>query len=546
MAATDDLPAGYEHIASDLTLLLTTCSPQFIYIYDAETPRLTCSVLRSVLSALSDTSPQLSYACINAVACFTPRLFYDTVVNTLAHWEPTWENGCANWPGPSADAQRWNESLDAFLHGLRAVYAHAQADAVLAAPVVTGKGKGKARATVVEHDEPASPRLVLVVERAERLRDNLPDLLVPLTRLAELSQIDIVTILTSDVRWEDIRPPLGASPEPYYMDVPTPSKTATLDILASTFSSATAAAGSGNSDPDAYHPALRPLHAHFISTLHSICAPFTRDPHELAYLAAARWPGFIQPVLDAHRAAHADTPSADLAPPPEDTRLRLLRLFTPSFTAALDALYPRHTHAAAWARAHAPPPGLLARPAHQLPPPPRPAPPGAEALPRLAKFVLVAAFLASTNPPRSDVRMFGRGPDERRRRRRKGGSPRKARGRGGNVAVKVPQRLLGPTPFPLDRLLAILGVLLEENDADARPAAPQHVLPGEQTDMKLSRVALLALIMELAAMRLLLRTSPADKADAVPTFKCGISYEVALALGRDLGIIVNDLMWEVL
>lgn len=36
----------------------------------------------------------------------------------------------------------------------------------------------------------------------------------------------------------------------------------------------------------------------------------------------------------------------------------------------------------------------------------------------------------------------------------------------------------------------MLGVLLEENDAETRPVAPQYTLPGEYTEMEISRVAL--------------------------------------------------------
>jgi len=97
---------------------------------------------------------------------------------------------------------------------------------------------------------------------------------------------------------------------------------------------------------------------------------------------------------------------------------------------------------------------------------------------------------------------------------------------------------------PLDRLLAILGVLLEENDADIRPAAPQYTQPGEYTDMEISRVTIHAQVMELASMRLLLRVSPMDRLDTAPTFKCGISYETALRLAKEVGILLNDLMWE--
>jgi len=50
--------------------------------------------------------------------------------------------------------------------------------------------------------------------------------------------------------------------------------------------------------------------------------------------------------------------------------------------------------------------------------------------------------------------------------------------------------------------------------------------------------------MELASIRLLHRTSPPDKIDGPPMFKCGVSYDVALALARQLDIPLNDLMWD--
>lgn len=131
------------------------------------------------------------------------------------------------------------------------------------------------------------------------------------------------------------------------------------------------------------------------------------------------------------------------------------------------------------------------------------------------------------------------------------------------IFLQVPQRLLGPTPFPLDRLIAMLGALLEENDVDDRPPAPEFKIPGEYTDMEIRRVGVYASvrsffstprynrqstlsvqIMELTSMRLLHRTSPADKLDGPPMFKCGVSYDVALTLARDLGVPLNDLMWD--
>jgi origin recognition complex subunit 5 len=62
------------------------------------------------------------------------------------------------------------------------------------------------------------------------------------------------------------------------------------------------------------------------------------------------------------------------------------------------------------------------------------------------------------------------------------------------MANQVPQRLLGPAPFPLDRLIAILGVLLEENDIDSRQVPPQFTIPGEYTDMEIGRVQVYAAV----------------------------------------------------
>ena len=45
----------------------------------------------------------------------------------------------------------------------------------------------------------------------------------------------------------------------------------------------------------------------------------------------------------------------------------------------------------------------------------------------LAMFVIVASFLASYNPAKTDYRLFGRGFDEKGRKRKKGGGTRKTK-----------------------------------------------------------------------------------------------------------------------
>lgn len=155
---------GYESFATLFADLLTTSPPPFIYIHDVSTPHFTSSVVSSVLTALPDNPPFL-HAIVNASTCFTARLLYDAVIQKLANWTPAWESGCQLWGD-----QRWNENFDGFIHGLRAI-------SVERSKSSTAKTRGQTTQL--------APKMAIVIERAERLKDYLPDLLVPLSRLAE-------------------------------------------------------------------------------------------------------------------------------------------------------------------------------------------------------------------------------------------------------------------------------------------------------------------------------------------------------------------------
>lgn len=149
--------------------------------------------------------------------------------------------------------------------------------------------------------------------------------------------------------------------------------------------------------------------------------------------------------------------------------MRMSKHIMPQFSDALERLYPRYTSARAW-RDEEEEGDQRAIVGH-------------EDLPKLLKYLLLTSYIASANPPKSDLRMFGRGLDEKKRKRRAAKTTRSKK------ATGIPSEYLGPSTFSLDRLVAILGALLEDNDEDRE--LPDELLdsaPGEFTDMEISRV----------------------------------------------------------
>ena len=77
-------------------------------------------------------------------------------------------------------------------------------------------------------------------------------------------------------------------------------------------------------------------------------------------------------------------------------------------------------------------------------------------LPYYAKWLLIAAYLASFNPARMDALYFMKSTEKKRRKKGGGGARAGAR----SQSRKVPRHLLAPSAFALDRLLAILHAIL--------------------------------------------------------------------------------------
>ncbi|KZT55696.1 hypothetical protein CALCODRAFT_509953 [Calocera cornea HHB12733] len=318
---------------------------------------------------------------------------------------------------------------------------------------------------------------------------------------------------------------------------------------------------------------------------HTVVATFSPAystcPLALARLALARWAWFVGPVLRewevqlrAQRDEHALSAEPGASPDDpwteearisndglpfqlrSDELLKLIRhTFTPEFrllvqrglplrAPAPGAHVPALRNAADWLRATDP----------FSPSKPRPAAVQAQAqaqeqgtLSALAKWLLLAAFLCSENPARTDMRLFARLADGKRKKRR-GGVRATAPTRGrkaltGEAREKIPQRLLGPSTFPLERLLAVLGSLLSEHSPRRFSAEGKGAL-----DALLSRALLGSTLAELVERRLLVRVGGGGggaegRVDTV-VLRCGVGYERARAVGRELRVRVEDLLWD--
>ncbi|KDQ16821.1 hypothetical protein BOTBODRAFT_30718 [Botryobasidium botryosum FD-172 SS1] len=552
-----------------LSTLLAFQPPPFVFVHDPFDSLALYDFVGNISAGEADM--QLAFAQVNAVECFNPRVLYTRIVNALAAWEPIWRTGGECWGG--TERGQWDPSWDTFVETLRQLRQHL---------TLNEKGIANPSEPLAQLPSNEGPHFVVVFEKAERLKDLLPSLLIPLTRLSELAHIPITTIFHSAAPWSDVRPSFAAAPEPYHLPIPPLSQPETLHLLASLFPIR----------PDApkispYHSSLQPLYGFFIEAVYSVCGSNIKEPRELAYIAAARWPGFVSPLLEdwkaerdrvhgsdneheyeddvgSHREkrrlageevkGQRDGPDVAYPLPTEEGRMRLLRLFNQTFSSALTSLYPRTTHARAWAR-HNRATYRLSQPFdshHNLLDISKAAVSPLSSLTRLAKVLLVASYVASFNPAKTDIRMFGRTPGGMRKRGWRHG-PRKARKGKIAKASKPAARLTGPASFPLDRLIALYGlILMELDDIDVETSF---------AELELLKVHVFTTVTELVQMKLIHRASAnssasshsgansaaggaGEKLEGSTLYKSNLDFDAGCRLAKEIGLDLTNLLWD--
>lgn len=147
-------------------------------------------------------------------------------------------------------------------------------------------------------------------------------------------------------------------------------------------------------------------------------------------------------------------------------------------------------------------------------------------LPYYAKWLLIAAYLASYNPPRLDALYFMKTTE--RKRRKKGGGSAKGRGRPSQQR-KIPRHLVAASAFTLDRVLAILHAILPH-------------------DLR-STIDVYTQIATLTGLRLLSRGGGVASGDALEPggkWRVGsaVTWEYVLGLARELKFELADYVAE--
>lgn len=319
----------------------------------------------------------------------------------------------------------------------------------------------------------ANPKpIVIVLERCDKLRDLHANILPGLLRLGELTRSNVCTIFTSDVIWEKYIPKIGMY-EPLKLHFPAYNKDETQEILLHTMK------------PEEYDTTF---YNTFLNLFLSVFYRFCRDLHELRYMAKKNFLKYIEPVENS-LIDERDTNS-------------LWRNITRTLRDNLEVIYLRVStddfeQQNNFSRE------LESTMKLAL----------SFELPYYAKFLLIAAFLASYNPVKEDRRLFMKETDQKRKRA--------YRRKNEKLVTNIRE---GPKIFPLNRMLAIFCSIIED-----------------KVDLN---AVLLTQISSMCNLGLL--TLVGDNNIDEPKYKCCINYEFAMIISKNVGFELQKYLYDYL
>uniref|UniRef100_A0A8D2ZR86 Origin recognition complex subunit 5 n=1 Tax=Scophthalmus maximus TaxID=52904 RepID=A0A8D2ZR86_SCOMX len=309
----------------------------------------------------------------------------------------------------------------------------------------------------------------------ELLRDADANLLPALLRLQELVEDNVTVVLLSEIAWDKFRPNTGCF-EPLLLHFPDYSKGELQQILSQ----------------DRHPSYSADFYSSYINILLGVFYSVCRDLRELRHLAALNFSKFCEPVAEG-KVKETDTH-------------KLWRNIEPHLKKAMQTVYLREVSSLQWEQMQQMEEketgvvrGLSAHTHIELP--------------YYSKFLLIAAYLASYNPARTDKRFF----------LKHHGKIKKTNFLKKNE--KTSNHLLGPKPFPLDRLLAIFYSVVDNRVA---PTA-----------------SIFSQISSLVTLQLLAQVSHEDQLDA-PKYKCAVSMDFICAISRTVNFDIVKYLYDFL
>ncbi|XP_076184380.1 origin recognition complex subunit 5 isoform X3 [Aptenodytes patagonicus] len=285
---------------------------------------------------------------------------------------------------------------------------------------------------------------------------------------------NVTVVLLSEIVWELFRPSTGCF-EPFTLYFPDYSIGHLQKILS-------------QNHPPEYSA---DFYAAYINILLGVFYMVCRDLKELQHLAALNFSKYCEPVVRGEANER-------------DTR-KLWKNIEPHLKKAMQTVYLREISSSQWERLQrddGEPGQLKGLSAHTH-----------MELPYYSKFLLIAAYLASYNPVRTDKRFF----------LKHHGKIRKTNFM--KKHEKTSNHLLGPKPFPLDRLLAILYSIV-----DIRVAPTANIFSQ---------------ITSLVTLQLLSMVGHNDQLDG-PRYKCTVSLDFIRAIARTVNFDIIKYLYDFL
>ena len=257
-----------------------------------------------------------------------------------------------------------------------------------------------------------------------------------------------------------------------------------------------------DSSPNPYHPIFRGLFNSYVETINKTSMPSTQDLSDVGYVVATHWPLFVSPLLNDWVYFNEIEEEYEI---PSDASGYLYSIFRQPIGSSIRQLHPRHVDALGW-NAKLPPELFemrLSQGARSAASTRKEDTNAAFAnlvrLPTVSRYILVASYLASFNPPRMDARILGQIRDPTKRYRK--AAARKTRPgtalkvcpslflRAIDRKLQIGSVLSGPGSFGHDRLWAVAGALIEVFGSNENPPwAESLTIPGAFSEEEVTRV----------------------------------------------------------